>query len=179
MINTSGNNPCREGTPTGISLNISSPVLPENPSSETGRYNSLMSRSLTQVQNGDTNSRRSVSSHRRIRSDSYGVKFTALSPSNSTGSGTTRSRLSVEGSNDGWDWMSRRSPSVGSRFSSCSSSEIVDDAASVSVTTRMERSGNESDMLAVQQFENERLDMSPSSRVSVSYPIFNLSRSGG
>lgn len=177
MINTSGNNPCREGTPTGISLNISSPVLPENPSSETGQYNSLMSRSLTQVQNGDTKSRRSVSSHRRIHSDNYGVKFTALSPSNSTGSVTTHSRLSVEGSNDGWDWMSRRSPSVGSHFSSCSSSEIVDDAASVSIT-HTERSGNESDMLAVQQFENERLDMSPSSRVPVSYPIFNLSRCG-
>lgn len=176
MINTSVDNPCREGTPTGISLNISSPVLPENPSSETGQSNPIMSRSVTQVRNGDTKSRISVSGHRRIHSDNYGVKFAALSPSNSTGSVTTHSRLSVEGSNDGWDWMSRRSPSVGSHFSSCSSGELVDDSAMVSIT-QMERSGNESDALALQQFEDKNLNMSPSSRAPVSYSNINLSRS--
>lgn len=71
-------------------------------------------------------SQNSALNYRRVRSDNQRMQL--LAPFNSSGGVSPLSSVNPEGNSD-WDSLSRRSPSVGSRFSTSSSSEIIEDSA--------------------------------------------------
>lgn len=58
-------------------------------------------------------------------------------PSSGSGLVSPESSLNLGRKSD-WDALSRRSPSVGSRFSTCSSSEIIEDSALIHVPSTEE-----------------------------------------
>ncbi|KAL3517169.1 hypothetical protein ACH5RR_024071 [Cinchona calisaya] len=169
----------REGAPTGIDRQVMSPLFQPSPSgtnlevistsfqaspsNETEQSHSLRSRSVYEGQNDQLQLSGSVPDHRRVVSDNHSMTFIGVSPRDSIGGLTPHSRLSVQGSTDGCNGMSRRSPSVASQLSSCSSRELIDDSASVS-TSRMEGIENELDGDAPHHSDKDYCDISP-------YPI--------
>lgn len=67
----------------------------------------------------------SAINYRRVMSENHAIIGMHLS---SPGRGSPCSSLNQDGNSD-WDNRSRRSPSAGSRFSTCSSSDAIDDSA--------------------------------------------------
>lgn len=94
---------------------------------------------------------------RRVRS--------AFSSPDATGGVTPRSRLSTEGSSDVWDGMSRKSASMDSCGSACSSSDVVEDSALISFA-RSEGSQNEIEFSALPH-SDEHLHISSPPKVQV------------
>uniref|UniRef100_A0A5B6YL82 RING-type E3 ubiquitin transferase n=1 Tax=Davidia involucrata TaxID=16924 RepID=A0A5B6YL82_DAVIN len=123
----------RKGRSEGVNVEVASPSLQASPNTETGQSSSLRSRSVTEGQNDQLKLSSSGPDYRRVRSDVHGMKVSALPSPDGIGGVPPRSRLNVEGSFDEWDGISRRSPSLGSRISSCSSSEVIDDSALISI----------------------------------------------
>ena len=181
MISSSSSDLCREGTPSGVNMEGMSPLLQPcpsgdnlevmsrsfqaSPSDETGQSHSLRSRSVPQGENGQLLSSLSVPDHRRVVSDNHAVKFTGVSTRDGLGGVSPHSRSSVQQSSDGWDGRPQRSHSLASRFSSSSSSEIIEDLASLSIP-RMVGSGNELD--APLHSDEDYCSLSPSPLVTVS-----------
>lgn len=110
----------RESKLDGINIEVESPPVQASPNSEA--VQTWRSRSLAEGEKGRTELQSSAIHHRRFMSENNGMHFS------SPGRGSPRSSLNQEGNSD-WDEQSRRTPSVGSRFSTCSSSEIIEDAA--------------------------------------------------
>ncbi|KAL2461552.1 U-box domain-containing protein 33 [Abeliophyllum distichum] len=117
---------CRARKVDVVNMEVESTSLQASPNVET-TPSALRSLSVTEGQNGRSNL--SLPNYRRVRSDTHGMKFPG--PSDDSRGATPQSRLNREGSSD-WDSISRRSPS-GSHFSTCSSSEIIDDTASITL----------------------------------------------
>uniref|UniRef100_A0A5B6YJV6 RING-type E3 ubiquitin transferase n=1 Tax=Davidia involucrata TaxID=16924 RepID=A0A5B6YJV6_DAVIN len=120
----------REGRLEGPNVDVSSVPLQASPNTETG--SSLRSRSVAEGQNDQLKLTSLGPDYRRVRSDVHGMKVSVFSSPDGTGRVTPRSRLNVAGSFDEWDGISRRSSSLGSRFSSSSSSETIDDSTLIS-----------------------------------------------
>ncbi|XP_042046348.1 U-box domain-containing protein 33-like isoform X2 [Salvia splendens] len=101
-------------------VNIYSPPDQASPNSEV--VQTWRSCSLAEGERGRMELQRSAISHRRFTSENNGMHFS------SPGRGSPCSSLNQEGNSDR-DNQTRRTPSVGSRFSSCSSDEIIDKSA--------------------------------------------------
>ncbi|KAL8495234.1 hypothetical protein ACS0TY_019405 [Phlomoides rotata] len=99
--------------------------LPFQASPNTEVVQSLRSLSIVEGEKGQK-FQNSALKYRRVSSENHGMKH--LVPSNSSGVTSPRSSLNPEGSFD-CDSLLRRSLSVGSRFSTCSSNEIIEDSA--------------------------------------------------
>ncbi|XP_059651393.1 U-box domain-containing protein 33 isoform X2 [Cornus florida] len=155
-------------------LEVASPSLHATPITETGQSSSLQSPSVIERQkdqlgpdyrrvSSDVHGMKSLTlgpDYRRVSSDVHGMKGLTFSSSDSTGGVSPHSRLNAEGSSDESDGISRRSPSLGSRFSSCSSSEVVNDLSSFG---RTEGSENELELRALPHLEeDQRHSSSPS-----------------
>lgn len=95
----------------------------------------------------------------------------AFSSPDATGGVTPRSRLSTEGSSDVWDGISRKSASMDSRGSACSSSDVVKD--SVISFARSEGSQNEIKFSALPH-SDEHLHISSPPKVQEMYASENL-----
>ncbi|KAK6162315.1 hypothetical protein DH2020_002156 [Rehmannia glutinosa] len=98
----------RESKLSGVNTEGESP--PFQASLKTEAAQSLRSRSVADGVNGQRKFQNSALNYRRVRSDIHGMQL--LAPNQ-------------EGNSD-WDSLSKRSASVGSHFSTCSSSEIED-----------------------------------------------------
>ncbi|XP_027108354.2 U-box domain-containing protein 33 isoform X2 [Coffea arabica] len=132
-VNMEGMSPLLQPCPSGDNLEVMSRSFQASPSDETGQSHSLRSRSVPQGENGQLLSSLSVPDHRRVVSDNHAVKFTGVSTRDGLGGVSPHSRSSVQQSSDGWDRRPQRSHSMASRFSSSSSSEIIEDLASLSI----------------------------------------------
>ncbi|KAH6817924.1 U-box domain-containing protein kinase family protein [Perilla frutescens var. frutescens] len=110
----------RESKLDGINTEVDSPPVQASPNSEA--VQTWRSRSVAVGENGQMKLQSSAINHRRFMSENHGMHFS------SPGKGSPCSSLNQEGNSD-WDKRSRRSPSVGSRFSTCSSSEIIEDSS--------------------------------------------------
>ncbi|KAG6427152.1 hypothetical protein SASPL_111392 [Salvia splendens] len=109
----------RESKLDGINIDVDSPPVQASPNSEA--VQTWRSRSLAEGERGQMELQSSATNHRRFMSENNGMHFS------SPGRGSPHSNLNEERNSD-WDNQSRRTPSVGSRFSTCSSSEIIDDS---------------------------------------------------
>lgn len=109
----------RESKLDGVNIEEYSPPVQASPNSEV--VQTWRSRSLAEGERGRMELQRSAISHRRFTSENNGMHFS------SPGRGSPCSSLNQEGNSDR-DNQTRRTPSVGSRFSTCSSSEIIDDS---------------------------------------------------
>ncbi|CAK9143337.1 unnamed protein product [Ilex paraguariensis] len=116
----------REGKSDGVNVEGAGLSLAATPSI------SLRSFSVSEGQNDQLRLNGSAPDYRRVMSDNHGMNLPAFSASYFTEGLRPRSRLTAEGNFEEWDGLSRRSPSVGSRFSTSSSSEVVYDSASIS-----------------------------------------------
>nr|XP_027108353.1 U-box domain-containing protein 33-like isoform X2 [Coffea arabica] len=162
-VNMEGMSPLLQPCPSGDNLEVMSRSFQASPSDETGQSHSLRSRSVPQGENGQLLSSLSVPDHRRVVSDNHAVKFTGVSTRDGLGGVSPHSRSSVQQSSDGWDRRPQRSHSMASRFSSSSSSEIIEDLASLSIP-RMVGSGNELD--APLHSDEDYCSLSPSPLVT-------------
>lgn len=99
--------------------------MPLQASPNTEVVQSLRSLSIVEGEKGQK-FQNSAPNYHRARSENHGMQH--LVPSNSSGVASPWSSLNLEGNSD-CDSLFRRSPSVGSRFSTCSSNEIIEDTA--------------------------------------------------
>ncbi|KAK3004752.1 hypothetical protein RJ639_018397 [Escallonia herrerae] len=98
---------------------------------------------------------------RRVRSDTRAMNVSALSSPDGAVRATPRSRSHAEGSSDESDGLSGRSPSLGSHFSTGSSSEAVDESTPNSLA-RIVESGRGLDFRASRSKEDLHLLSPPS-----------------
>ncbi|KAK4418621.1 U-box domain-containing protein 33 [Sesamum alatum] len=115
----------RESKLNGVSPEGESPPFQASPNTEAAK--SLRSHSVAEGQI-KIKFPSSARSYRRFRSDNLGMQL--LVPSNVSGGLSPRSSLQPEGNSD-WGSLFMKNPSLGSNFSTCSSSEINEDAALV------------------------------------------------
>ncbi|KAI3444534.1 hypothetical protein Pfo_001199 [Paulownia fortunei] len=118
----------RESKLGGLNIEAESPPFRASPNTEAAQ--SLRSRSVAEGEYGQIKFRSLALNYRRARSDNDGMQL--LAPSNGSGGVSPLSSLNPEGNSD-WDSLSRRSPSLGSHFSTCSSSEIIEVLALIPV----------------------------------------------
>ncbi|XP_047979946.1 U-box domain-containing protein 33-like [Salvia hispanica] len=116
----------RESKLDGVNIEEYSPPVQASPNSEV--VQTWRSRSLAEGERGRMELQRSAISHRRFTSENNGMHFS------SPGRGSPCSSLNQEGNSDR-DNQTRRTPSVGSRFSSGSSGEIIDNSAADHVSS--------------------------------------------
>ncbi|KAL1546279.1 U-box domain-containing protein 33-like isoform X1 [Salvia divinorum] len=110
----------RESKLDGVNIGVYSP--PDQASLNSEVVKTWRSRSLAEGEMGRMELQRSAISHSKFTSENNGMHFS------SPGKGPSCSSLNQEGNSDR-DNQSRRTLSVGSRFSTCSSSEIIDNSA--------------------------------------------------
>nr|GMD64972.1 U-box domain-containing protein 33 [Ipomoea batatas] len=123
----------RESRLEGINSAIASPPLNTSPAGDTGQLSSLR-RSATEGHTNEVNLVGSLPEFRRVQSDSIGINLSGLPSSTGTGRVSFSNSSNVEGSTDGWNGIPRRSFSVASHFSSCSSGDMGDDSPSISLS---------------------------------------------
>ncbi|KAJ0717506.1 putative protein kinase RLK-Pelle-RLCK-IXb family [Helianthus annuus] len=137
----------------GAGVAISSPSrLPNTNSSSV--ESSLRSRSITEGHSNTLPLTSPTPDYRRVMSDNRGTR---ISP-NSAGELTPTTRLPSGRTYDEWGGISQRSPSTGSRFSTCSS-EMADDSGLIPYAT----SEADSDYGSVPRFKDDVLNPSPPS----------------
>ncbi|KAL2478759.1 U-box domain-containing protein 33-like [Forsythia ovata] len=117
--------PSRDSKVDGINIETESASLQASPNAETTE-SFLRSLSVTEGQNDRLKD--SAPNYRRVKSDDLSMRHLSL-PDDPSGV-TPQSRLNPEVSTD-QDCLLRRNPSVGSLFSTCPSSEIIEDTSSV------------------------------------------------
>ena len=118
----------REGRLEGGSTEVASVTLRASPNTGSGQSGYLRSQSVTEGQKNQLKLISAVPDHRRGWSDIHGMNVSTFSPDSSRGI-TPRSISNAEVSFSDWDEISRRSPSLTSRFSSCSSRDMDDYSA--------------------------------------------------
>ncbi|KAA8516058.1 hypothetical protein F0562_019237 [Nyssa sinensis] len=123
----------RKGKSQGVNVKVTSLSLQVSPNTETGQSSSLRSQSVAERPNDRPKLTSSGPDYRRVRSDTRGMTVSAFPSPDGTGGVPPHSRVNVEGHFNEWDGISRRSPSLGSRYLSCSSSEVIDDSALISL----------------------------------------------
>lgn len=152
----------REGRLDGLNVGIASLSLQARTNTETGQSNSLRSRSVTEGQNGQRRVISPAHEYRRVMSDNNGIRIYSISSPDGNGGSTPLSRLTAGGASDEWSGISRRSPSTGSRFSTCSSSDVVEDSALISFAIN-EGSEKELENNALPHFKEDLHHSSPPS----------------
>lgn len=135
-----------------VNMAAESASLQASPVVETTE-SSWRSHSVIEGQNRWSNFQISVPNYRRAQSDSCGMKFQA--PSNGSGMASPLNELNREGSG-AWDSLSRRSPSAGSYFSTCSSSDINEGIAISIARTEESEIGLEFSMIENKELEHHR-----------------------
>ncbi|KAL2478760.1 U-box domain-containing protein 33-like [Forsythia ovata] len=118
----------------GIHIEMESASLQASPNAETTQ-SFLRSLSVKEGKNDRLNLPDSARNYRRVRSSDLWMSLLSL-PDGSSGV-TPQSRLNPEASTN-QDSPSRRSPLVGSLYSTCPSSEIIEDTSSVSLPSTEE-----------------------------------------
>ncbi|XAR54055.1 Non-specific serine/threonine protein kinase [Bertholletia excelsa] len=116
----------REGKLERVSMGVASLSLQASPNTETM---SLRSQSIAKGKNNELRLPTTNPDYRRIKSEIHGRKASEFTSPDGSGGIIPQSRLNSDLSYNEWEQISRRSPSLGSHFSSSSSSEIVDDSA--------------------------------------------------
>ncbi|XP_076936554.1 U-box domain-containing protein 33-like isoform X1 [Bidens hawaiensis] len=138
----------RPGRLDGVGVSVLSPSVLPNTNSDSGE-SSLRSRSITEGQSTILQLNSPAQDYRRVMSDNRGTR---MSPTFSIES-TPAARLSSE-----WSGLSQRSPSTGSRLSTCSS-ETVDDSGLIPYAI----SEADSDYRSVAGFKDDVQNPSPPS----------------
>ncbi|XP_057463553.1 U-box domain-containing protein 33-like isoform X1 [Actinidia eriantha] len=118
----------RKGRLEGGSTEVASVTLRASPNTGSGQSSYLRSQSVTEGQKNQLKLISAGPDHRRGWSDIHGMNVSTFSPDSSRGI-TPRSISNAEVSFGDWDEISRRSPSLTSRFSSCSSRDMDDYSA--------------------------------------------------
>lgn len=113
----------RESKLDGTNIEVDSPPVQASPNSEAVQQ-TWRSRSVAEGEK-EMKLQSSAINYRRVMSENHGIIGMHLS---SPGRGSPCSSLNQDGNSD-WDNRSRRSPSAGSRFSTGSSSDVIDDSA--------------------------------------------------
>ncbi|KAI3703195.1 hypothetical protein L1987_73099 [Smallanthus sonchifolius] len=143
----------RQGRLDGAGVSISSPSPLPNRNSDSGE-SSLRSRSVIEGQSTILQLNSPTQDYRRVMSDNRGTR---ISPPSSVEL-TPATRLFSGRAYDDWSGISQRSPSTGSRFSTCSS-ETADDSGLIPYA----RSEADSDHGSMPRFKDDLQNPSPPS----------------
>lgn len=127
----------RKSRSDGLGVSISSPSLLPNTNSDSGQ-SSLRSKSVSEAQNTRLRLNSLTPEYNRVMSDNRGTRRPVFTSPNdnleSTHESTPVSRLNAGRASDEWSGISQRSPSIGSRFSTCSS-DLADDSGLIPYAT--------------------------------------------
>lgn len=117
----------------GLGISISSPSLRPNTNSDSGQ-SSLRSKSVGEAQNTRLMLNSPTPEYHRVMSDNRGTRRPVFTLSNGNLESTPESRLNAGRASDEWSVISQRSPSIGSRLSTCSS-DLVEDSGLIPYAT--------------------------------------------
>ncbi|KAI3693382.1 hypothetical protein L6452_33217 [Arctium lappa] len=123
----------RQSRLDGLGVSISSPALLPNTNSDSGQ-SSLRSKSVSEAQNTRLRLNSLAPEYNRVISDNRGTRRHVFTSPNDNLESTPVSRLNAGRPYDEWSGISQRSPSIGSRLSTCSS-DLVDDSSLIPYAT--------------------------------------------
>ncbi|KVH91123.1 Protein kinase, ATP binding site-containing protein [Cynara cardunculus var. scolymus] len=123
----------RQSRLDGLGASISSPSLLPDTNSDS-EQSSLRSKSVGGAQNTRLRLNSLTPEYHRGMSDNRGIRRPVITLPNDNLESTPVSRLNAGRASDEWSVISQRSPSIGSRLSTCSS-DLVDDSALIPYAT--------------------------------------------